>query len=205
MNAYSDLYISDAQDWLGEFFETAVYVLSMDLKEVWKRFVLSQYSLLFASGDPFTILGKSGTEVAFELCNKRVGKLPFIYDRTPEYWLGYALAYYQWEKNIPFASITSDVDIDVLLLMYKKYHEMDISHFCDEMDRIRHSHKKEANLKRIRLSRGLSQKELATITSIPIRTIQQYEQKQKNINNAQANYVLVLAQALSCSPKDLLE
>ena len=57
----------------------------------------------------------------------------------------------------------------------------------------------------MRLSRGLSQKELANMTSIPIRTIQQYEQKQKNINNAQANYVLSLAQALSCSPKDILE
>ena len=42
MNAYSDLYINDAQDWLGEFFETSIYVLNVDLKEVWKRFILSQ-------------------------------------------------------------------------------------------------------------------------------------------------------------------
>ena len=57
----------------------------------------------------------------------------------------------------------------------------------------------------MRMSRGFSQKELAELTSIPIRTIQQYEQKQKNINNAQTNYVLALSQALSCSPKDILE
>ena len=205
MNAYSDLYISEAQDWLGEFFETSVYVLNMELEEIWKRFVFSHYYLLFGSGDPFTICGKSGSEVAFELCNKRVDELPFIYDRPPEYWLGWALAYYQWEKNIPFAFIANNVDIEIVLLMYKKYHEMDITHFCDEMDRLMRLHKKEANLKKMRLSRGLSQKELSDITSIPIRTIQQYEQKQKNINNAQANYVLALAQALSCSPKDILE
>ena len=205
MNAYSDLYINDAQDWLGEFFETSIYVLNVDLKEVWKRFILSQYSLSFGSGDPFTILGKSGSEVAFELCGKRVDSLPFIYDRPPEYWLGWALAYYQWYKNIPFHFITNHIDIETILLLYKKYHEIDIMHFCNEMDRLIKTHRKETNLKRLRKNRGLSQKELADITSIPIRTIQQYEQRQKNINKAQANYIFLLAQALSCSPKDLLE
>ena len=205
MNAYSDLYINDAQDWLGEFFETSIYVLNVDLKEVWNLFILSQYSLSFGSGDPFTILGKSGSEVAFELCGKRVNNLPFIYDRPPEYWLGWALAYYQWYKNIPFHFITDHIDIETILLMYKKYHEIDIMHFCDEMDRLKKTHRKETNLKRLRKNRGLSQKELADITSIPVRTIQQYEQRQKNINKAQANYIFLLAQALSCSPKDLLE
>ena len=205
MTAYSELFFNDAQDWLGEFFETSVYVLNMEIKEVWKRFILSRYSILFGSGDPFTICGKSGSEVAFELCGKRVNELPFIYDRPPEYWLGWALAYYQWEKNIPFIFIAKSVDIETILLMYKKYHEMDVTHFCNEMYRLMRLHKKEANLKRMRMSRGFSQKELAKITSIPIRTIQQYEQKQKNINNAQANYVIALSQALSCSPKDILE
>ena len=205
MNAYSDYYINEAQDWLGEYFETSVRVLNVELKEAWRSFVMSHYSLSFASGDPFTIDGKSGTEVAFELFNKRVKKLPFLYDRTPEYWLGWSLAYYQWERNIPFIFIYHQVDIEVVLLMYQKYHEMDITHFCDEIDRIRRLYKKESNLKKIRMSRGLSQKELAIITSIPIRTIQQYEQGQKNINNAQANYVVRLAEALSCSPKDIME
>lgn len=205
MNAYSSLYLNEAQDWLGEFLETSICVLKMELKEVWDLFTCSQYSLSFGVGDPFVILGKSGSEVAFELCNKRVDKLPFIYDRTPEYWLGYSLAYYEWEKNIPFAFITRSIGIDVILLMYKKYHEMDISHFVDEIDRLRRLNKKETNLKRIRIKCGLSQKELAAITSIPIRTIQQYEQRQKNINKAQANYVVSLAQALNVSVKDLLE
>lgn len=205
MNAYSDLYINDAQDWLGEYFETSIYVLNVDLKKVWNLFILSQYSLSFGSGDPFTILGKSGSEVAFELCGKRVDSLPFIYDRPPEYWLGWALAYYQWYKNIPFHFIANHIDIETILLMYKKYHEIDIMHFCNEMDRLIKTHRKETNLKRLRKNRGFSQKELADITSIPVRTIQQYEQRQKNINKAQANYIFLLAQALSCSPKDLLE
>lgn len=40
---------------------------------------------------------------------------------------------------------------------------------------------------------------------VPLRTIQQYEQKQKNINHARADYVIRLAKALYCRPEDLLE
>lgn len=69
---YSDSYVGEAQDWLGEFFETSVYALNIELKEVWRRFVQSRHSLLFSCGDPFTICGKSGSEVAFDICGKRV-------------------------------------------------------------------------------------------------------------------------------------
>ena len=205
MNAYSDLYLSNAQDWLGEYFETSVCVLNIELNEAWRRFILSHYSLLFSAGNPFIIDGKSGSEVAFELCEKRVEELPFIYDRKPEYWVGWALAYYQWQKNIPFLFIAHHISIETILLMYRKYHEIDIRHFCQEMDRLIALDKKETNLKRTRLRCGYSQKELSFLTSIPLRTIQQYEQRQKNINKAQATYVLALAQVLSCSPKDILE
>ncbi|MBR5996706.1 MAG: helix-turn-helix transcriptional regulator [Bacilli bacterium] len=205
MNAYSESYLAEAQDWLAEFLETSVYVLNKELNEAWMTFILSRYSIRLESGDPFTICGKSGSEVAFIIFGEERRELPFIYDRPPEYWLGWALAYYQWYRNIPFHFITNHIDIETILLMYKKYHEIDIAHFCDEMDRLISTHKKETSLKRLRMSRGLSQKDLSNITSIPIRTIQQYEQRQKNINKAQANYIFLLAQALSCSPKDLLE
>ncbi len=204
MNAYDEAYLNDAQYFLGELFETGVYVLDLDLEDIWMRFLFSNYSVNLGTGDPFVIFGKSGSEAIFEISGKRK-ELPFIYDRTPEFWLGWALAYYQWEKNIPFSFITRQVSISDLLLLYKKYHEIDIAHFVNEIDRLRSLNKKDTNLKRIRMDRGLSQKELATLTSIPLRTIQQYEQRQKNINKAQANYVISLAQALNCSVRDILE
>ena len=52
---------------------------------------------------------------------------------------------------------------------------------------------------------GLSQRELSERADVPLRTIQQYEQKQKNINHARADYVIRLAKALYCRPEDLLE
>ena len=60
-------------------------------------------------------------------------------------------------------------------------------------------------LKKFRQNAGLSQRELAIQTDIPIKTIQQYEQRQKNINKAQAEYVIRLSKALACRPEDLLE
>ena len=52
---------------------------------------------------------------------------------------------------------------------------------------------------------GISQRELAERAEVPLRTIQQYEQKQKNINHARADYVLRIAKVLYCRPDDLME
>lgn len=47
--------------------------------------------------------------------------------------------------------------------------------------------------------------ELAEISDIPVRTIQQYEQNQKNINAAKAETVVKLAKALNCTVEALME
>ncbi len=65
--------------------------------------------------------------------------------------------------------------------------------------------KPETNLKNLRKIAGLSQRELAELSAIPVRTIQQYEQRQKNINKAQAEYLVMLAQVLCCEIADLME
>jgi transcriptional regulator with XRE-family HTH domain len=57
----------------------------------------------------------------------------------------------------------------------------------------------------MRCELGYSQAELAKETGIPLRTIQQYEQGQKNINKAQAEYIIKLSKALYCEPAALLE
>ena len=49
------------------------------------------------------------------------------------------------------------------------------------------------------------QDQLAKLTGIPVRTIQQYEQGQKDINRARAEYLIALSRALYCDPQLLLE
>ena len=65
--------------------------------------------------------------------------------------------------------------------------------------------KPETNLKLLRQQNGLSQKQLAEISSVPLRTLQQYEQRLKNINKAQAEYLVSLSTALNCSVEQLIE
>lgn len=65
--------------------------------------------------------------------------------------------------------------------------------------------KPETNLKLLRKKAGLSQRKLADLSSVPVRTIQQYEQRQKNINKAQAEYLVMLAKVLCCEVEDLME
>ena len=55
----------------------------------------------------------------------------------------------------------------------------------------------ETNLKQLR--------KLAEASGVPLRTIQQYEQRQKSINKAQAQYLIMLARALYCNAEDLIE
>jgi transcriptional regulator with XRE-family HTH domain len=52
---------------------------------------------------------------------------------------------------------------------------------------------------------GMTQKELAAQSEIPLRTIQQYEQRQKDINKAGAEYLILLSKTLHCSPEELIE
>ena len=63
----------------------------------------------------------------------------------------------------------------------------------------------QTNLQARRLAAGLSQSQLARAAGVPVRTLQQYEQRQKNINHARADYVAALARALGCSAIDLFE
>ena len=64
---------------------------------------------------------------------------------------------------------------------------------------------KETNLATMRKNKGLSQGELAEKSGISVRSIQLYEQRQSNINNAQYNNLQALSKVLGCETEDLLE
>ena len=86
-----------------------------------------------------------------------------------------------------------------------RYTVWDIVAFVERIDEISHAARTETRLKRYRTLAGLSQRELAEYAEIPVRTIQQYEQRQKNINKAQVEYLLILARILCCDVENLIE
>ena len=152
----------------------------------------------------------SGVELAYEVMEQSKIKyeriIPdYTIERSEEYWAGWALAYYQWETSMTFAEIVRYVPIKDIVALYSPYQEMDIRQFVDKMNTLYKAAKPETNLKILRRKVGLSQKELAELSDVPIRTIQQYEQRQKNINKAQAEYLVALSRVLCCDVEDLLE
>mgnify|MGYP002523883128 FL=1 len=112
---------------------------------------------------------------------------------------------YQWFTGLRFAEIEQAVPITEVRLLYTPYHEMDVRQFADKMNELYRAAKPETNLKTLRALAGLRQPELAGQADVPVRTIQQYEQRQKDINKAQAVTLLRLARTLNCNVEDLME
>ena len=207
IRAYDKLYLSKAQSSLASMLDFAVYDLKKDINAFYKKFLESKISVQFERGESSVIAGKSGVELALDVLENYslAKKYKPAANRSPEYWTGWALAYFQWQTNLSFKQIDSLIPITDVRAMYAPYHEMNISQFCDKMTELYKARKPACNLKTRRLAAGLSQNELAVASGVPLRTIQQYEQKQKDINAAKAQSVISLAKALDCSAEDLME
>lgn len=210
IHAYDKVYLEKARVALGRMLDFAVYDLKYDISDFFALFIQSGVSARFENGDFSVLVGMSGVELAYEVLEQSKIKyeriIPdYTIERSDEYWAGWALAYYQWETSMTFAEIVRYVPIKDIVALYSPYHEMDIRQFVDKMNTLYKAAKPETNLKILRRKVGLSQKELAEFSDVPIRTSQQYEQRQKNINKAQAEYLVALSRVLCCDVEDLLE
>lgn len=208
--AYDKVYLDKARVALGRMLDFAVYELQYEISNFFELFISSGVAARFEKGDYSVIVGMSGVELAYYVLEKTNGSIErikpnYTIDRSEEYWTGWALAYYQWETALKFEDIIRHVPITKIVRLYSPYHEMDIRHFCDKMNELYRSVNPETNLKRFRQKAELSQKQLAELSGVPLRTIQQYEQRQKNINKAQVKYLVMLARTLYCSVEDLIE
>lgn len=210
IRAYDEMYLENARDNLAQMLDFAVHDLHQDITDFFTLFIISGIADQFASGDPSVVVGRSGVELVYETF-ERIG-MPreritpkYTANRSKEYWTGWVLAHYQWYTSLSFDEIIRYVSITDIKRMYSPYHEMDIRQFIDKMNELIRDSKHDTNLKILRLRAGLSQSKLASSSGIPLRTIQQYEQRQKNINKAQGEYLISLAMALSCEPSDLIE
>lgn len=210
MRAYPFDYLTMAQRIMGDMLDFAVNTCEMEIEKFYSLFLVSDVSLQFENGNPTYIAGKTGCELAKEVVMES-GLSPITHedemylDKSPEYWAGWALAYYQWYTCRTFMKINKAVPINKVVDMYDVYHEMDITQFVDTVNELWDSYFKETNLKRIRKYAGLTQKELAELSGVPIRQIQLFEQRQRDINHTKAIDVVKLGRVLGCKPEDLLQ
>ena len=210
IHAYDENMRFKAQRTLGQALEFAAYEIGYLPQDFLSLFIESGLAGRFERGEPALVMGKSGAELALLAIEGTVGlqrpvTIRFLRDRSKEYWIGWALAYYQWETGLSFRSILEAVPLETLDSMYAKYHEMDVRHFVDRVNELVRTSRPQTNLRAMRKRSGLSQEELSAISGVPVRTIQEYEQRRKDINKAQLQTAMALAQALNCNAEALLE
>lgn len=208
--AYDKTYIEKARVALGRMLDVAVNGLGFELDEFFGMFIGSGLAARFGKGDPSLTVGKSGAELAYAVLEESGvaadrASLQWEFSRSPEYWTGWALAYYQWQSGLTFAEIASVAKPSVVRGMYPAFHEMDTRQFVDRMNELYREARPSTPLQRRRQEAGLSQRQLAELSGVPVRSIQQYEQRQKSLERAAYDTVVRLAQALCCEPSLLLE
>lgn len=210
MNAYDKDYLYHAQRNFGHMVDFAVNTCGYDIDEFFNMFLASNVCEQFENGNPAYIAGKTGCELArlvvSEITGTEIDIQDVMYlDRSPEFWLGWALSYYVWLKNYKFGYVLTAVSAGDMIGMYDTMHEADITKFVYSLDeRLKEFYTKSA-LARLRAAAGISQNELAERSGVNVRAIQGYEQKRRDINKAQFSTVLNLAAALDCNPAELLE
>ena len=210
IRAYCEDYVCGAQRVLGDMLDFAVNTCEMEISYFWRLFLESSISLQFQNGNPAYIAGKTGCELAREVLRESEVSEPgaedvMYIDKSPQYWTGWAIAFYQWYSGYSFENINAALPIEQVVIMYDPYHEMDILSFAQAAQEKYEAFYKKTNLRRRRENIGYTQKELAQLSQVPIRQIQLFEQRQRDINKAGSECVAKLAKALCCSCEDLLE
>lgn len=210
IRAYDSSYLQGAQNILGNAVDWSVMTLGLEPDTFGNAFRVSRISNQFASGNPKYIAGMNGCELAravlTETCTPFTDTEDVMFlDKSPEYWAGWALAFYQWYSGRSFTEILSVFPLSRIISMYPACHEMDVLQFVDRID----AHMRQAyymtRLRERRLNCGMSQSELAADAGVALRQIQLFEQRQRNINRASASTILSLSRSLHCNMEDLLE
>ncbi len=210
IHAYQEIYRDNAQAALGDAFDYAVNVCGIAGQDFTKLFAASSVCARMEKGEPAYVAGKSGIEIAREVLLETRGKAPDAQPqehmgRSPAYWIGWAVTYYQWYSGRKYSDIFRVLSFEDLQKMYYTLHEADISKFVDVAEQRMQEAFPETNLKRIRTTYGCTQAELARRSGVTLRSIQMYEQRNKDINKASVDTVHSLAKVLGCTVEDLME
>lgn len=139
VHAYEKDYLWGAQRILGDMCDFGVNTCHLDIDFIMRKFIESGIADNFAIGNPKYVAGMTGCELLRTVLDKTGEKEPteadvMYADKTPEYWAGWAVAFYQWYRNCKFQVIQEVVPMSKVLKMYI-FHEADIMKFVDVMDK----------------------------------------------------------------------
>ena len=145
--AYKKTYLSSAMRNLAVMMDCGVRKYGYSIEEFYNKFLATGVSRQFASGNPRYLVGMSGAELADCVVEVSGGtvlkKNNGNYTVSPEYWAGWALAYYQWLTCRSFTyMLKNGLGINEVVAMYYPLHEADLSKFANAADDIIKRNKK---------------------------------------------------------------
>ena len=197
---------------LGKAFEFAEKCLPEGAAGFYRRFANSSVAATCTGPDAHPEIGGSAIELVLDvnedasidtllMNEKRLSKQETRRLR----WEAELLCRYQWETGLPFPAVFRTLSPERLRALHADYAELPPAEVVQRISVPETHESTTTSLARIRRERGLSQAGLAKASGVTLRSIQQYEQRKKDISHAQARSVLALAQALSCTMEELLE
>ena len=204
----SNFYSSDIVSNLASMFDLAINDYNIDGDKFWDMFVTSGIAEQIENNNPKYTAGQSGEELLLEIIG-RTGMTAtkeskeYVFGRSAEYWCGYIIANSQIVLNKSFKELHNLIAFEELENMYKTLHEAPAEKTIEIIEKRSLLNPTKLKLKRENLD--MSQADLAKKSSVSKRTIQAYEQRDKEINKASVEIVSKLASALNCSIDDLLE
>lgn len=201
IHAYNEVYVNDAMITLAELFSYTPSKRQADV--LFQRFVLSGIAYQFGKGNP-RYVNMPSQALFYEIVDNSMPLIRNVgFGKTPQYWCGFVLAYYQWYTGMSFEQIGRRLPPSKIIDMYYPLHEASLEKFVDIANSI--VCQKETNLAKYRKNANLSQEKLAAYSDVSYRSIQSYEQRQLHINTAPVYKLLKISRVLGCTIEDLLE
>lgn len=208
--AYSEMYLEDAMRTLGEAIDFALCDQGLNPTELTAILSNSLEMKQFERGVPRVVCGMSGDELACEII-ARAGLKPaecrksYPFDRSPQYWAGWVLAYTQWTSSLGFSDLFEIAPLEWIIGSYHPLHEASEDKFAGiVIDKWNKAQADRKGLKAARKAAGLTQKQLAAQSGVKLRAIQLYEQNQLDLRRASVSSALALANTLNCTIEDLV-
>ena len=191
-SAYSEMYLEDAMRTLGEAVDFALCDQGLTPAELTAIMSNALEMKQFERGMPRVVCGMAGDELARDII-AHAGLTPvkcretYPFDRSPQYWAGWVLAYAQWMSSLGFNKLLEVAPLAQIVI-----------------DKWNDAQADKKGLKAARKAAGLTQKQLAAQSGVKLRAIQLYEQNQLDLRRASVSSALALANALNCAIEDLV-
>lgn len=137
--AYPEFYTQAARDNLADCFEYGVIGCHIDPDELAHMLVESDLARQLSLGLPCCTVGTTGRGLLcqlFRAMGRDADTVPRFsrYSVSPAYWASWALAFYQWYRDLTLAGIWEQVPMSRIMFMYYPLHEASVHKFVDVMD-----------------------------------------------------------------------